>query len=175
MSRPNVTRQDGIKTLKDLHDRCKVDTETGCIVWAGARRKASAAVWIPGHGPVPMHYALSVVTTGKSPEPGAMLVPTCGNVNCANVKHRKPGTRGDLFRVLRPTLSAAHKARVSAGKRAASPNYRPEAHVDILFSGEPLAVLAERHGMHLSMVSKIRLGHRWGAAPGSSVFNWRPA
>lgn len=175
MSRPHVTRQDGIKTLKDLHDRCKVDTETGCIVWAGALRKASAAVWIPGHGPVPMHYALSVVTTGKRPEPGAMLVPMCGNVNCANLKHRKPGTRSDLFRVLRPTLTAAHKARVSAGKRAISQIYSPEAHAAILRSDEPLSVLAERHHMHLSTVSKIRLGNLWGAAQASSVFNWRPA
>jgi hypothetical protein len=175
MSRPQHTlRQDGIKTLADLHDRCKVNTETRCIVWAGALRKASAAVWIPGHGPVPMHFALAVVTTGQPPAPGSILVPTCGNVNCANMKHRKPGTRGDLFRVLRPELTAAHKARVSAGKRAASPNYSPEAHADILASDAPLAVLAERHGMSLSAVSKIRLGHRWGPAPASSVFSWRP-
>jgi hypothetical protein len=174
MNRPHKLRDDGIKTLADLQGRCKVNTETGCIVWAGAVRKASACVWIPGHGPVPMHYALSVVTTGSRPAPGEMLVPMCGNVNCANPKHRKPGTRSDLFRVLRPTLTAAHKARVSAGKRAANQNYSAEAHADIMSSTETLAVLAERHGMSLSAVSKIRLGHRWGAAPASSVFSWRP-
>jgi hypothetical protein len=36
MTDANTKRTDGVRTLQDLQDRCRVDTDTGCWIWAMA-------------------------------------------------------------------------------------------------------------------------------------------
>lgn len=166
-------RTDGIKTIADLKLRCRIDDETGCWLWAGAVKATSARVWLPGIGPTSMTAALQVLQHGTRPTSDRMLVPVvCRNPSCGNLAHRRWGTRGELFEIIRPTLPAGHRARVAAGKRRASGLYSPEVRRDIVTSNEPVAVLADRHGMKVSMVYRIRKGERWAdGVPGSSVFS----
>lgn len=168
-------RQDGIRTVDDLKARCKVNDETGCWMWAGARHHGSARVWLPGIGAQAIPFALHYLRTGTRPEKGAMLVPICGNTDCANPAHRKLGNRSVLQSTLRPKLDPLHKARIGKSKRAISPIYSPEAHADILASNEPGDVLAKRWGMHKTHIGRIKRGEAWALTREASVFAWRPA
>jgi hypothetical protein len=166
-------RHDGIRTFADLVDRCRRDDETGCLIWAGARRGNMARVWIPGYGVKTMTGAFTQLCGKPLPE-GKVWVPMCGRTDCANPAHRKPGTRSDVFRILRPKLTPTHIARTTLGKRKASRYYTPEAARDIKTSEEPARVLAERYGMHIVHVYKIRRGELWrDVVAGASV--WGPA
>jgi hypothetical protein len=170
------TRQDGIRTLDDLKARCRIDTETGCWVWAGAMGRGTPRVWLPDIGVASMSGALQWVTDATRPTSQRMLIPTCGNPACANPKHRQWGTRSELFALLRPTLAADHRARIGAGKRKASPIYTPELHAEIMTTKEPLADMAARLGVHFTHLYRIRRGKAWAAsACASSAFTWRPA
>lgn len=143
-------------------------------MWAGSRHHGSARVWIPGFGPQAMTFAVHYLQTGERPAKGSMLVPQCGHTDCANPEHRRSGNRSALGALLRPKLDPLHRARIGASKRATSELYSAEAHADIRSSQEPSRVLAERWGMHLTHVCRIRRGEAWVMAPGASAFAWRP-
>ncbi len=163
-------RQDGIKTVEDLQSRCRLDDETGCLIWAGARKASSPRVWVGGRV-VSMTGALTLFVTGAMPAGGKVMVPRCGRADCANLKHRFLGTRSDLFAALIPRLTPQHRARIAIGKRKASALYSPEAAHEIRTSGEPIQELADKHGMHLTHACRIRRGEAWrDVAAGASVF-----
>lgn len=170
------TRQDGIRTMDDIKARCRIDTETGCWVWAGAMQRGTPRVWLPSFGVQSMSGALQWLIHGTRPLSGLMLVPTCRNPACANPKHREWGTRSDLFSILRPKLAADHRARIGAGKRKVSLLYSPELHHEIMTTKEPIKDMAARLGVHFTHLYRIRRGKAWQAsACASSAFTWRPA
>lgn len=169
------TRQDGIRTLEDLHHRCKADEATGCMLWDGATHHGSARVWLPGIGPMAMNFALPYLATGERPARGAIYLPTCGNVNCARWEHRELGTRRQLMQMLRPTVTEEHRARISKGKREASGKYSLAAHADIMMSTEPSKVLAARWGLHFTQVCRVRRGESWANAQWRTVRPTPPA
>lgn len=169
------TRKDGIKTLADLKDRCRIDAETGCWPWAGGKQGRSPRVWIPGLGAQSITFALQWLAHGTRPESGRMLIPACRNIDCANIAHRTWGTRSELFSILRPVLQIGHKVRIGAAKRRVSAIYSPEVHLEIMGSKEPAKALGLRLGIHPTHIARIRRGDRWAVTPNaSSVFSWRP-
>ena len=166
-----MTRRDGIYPLADLQGRCRVDDETGCLLWAGAAKGTMARVWMPDIGVKTMTGAFTQLIGKKLPK-GKVWVPVCGRADCANEAHRKPGTRSDYFKLQRPFLTPGHRARSTAGKRKASPYYSPEAAHDIRTSTEPAQVLADRYGMHRVHVYRIKRGEVWrDVVPGASVWS----
>lgn len=165
------TRKDGIRTVADIKDRCRVDEFTGCWLWAGAKKGTAPRPWIPGVGATSMTMALQLVIHGTKPTPKRMLVPTCHNVQCCNPAHRKWGTRSELFAGIRPTLSPGHRARTTAGKRAASNVCTAKIAAEIRASDEPVPALSARLGIHPTHVYRIRRGESWATSmPASSVF-----
>lgn len=166
-------RQDGIRTLADLHERSTVDDITGCHVIDAPKRKGTHYVWLPAQArPVSLPTALAHLI-GKPLQPGQRWVPRCGNTGCVNLEHRFIGTRRDLMLILRPTLDPLHRARIAAGHRERADSlYSADLRAEILASEESGVVLGARLGIHHSHISMIRRGKAWrNAAPTSSVFN----
>jgi hypothetical protein len=90
----------GIQTLADLKARCRVDKDTGCWKWGGARGHAVGAapsVWLPGKGAVSLTRALHYLLGLEAPTQKALLMPTCGNAGCANPDHRTMGNKGQYL------------------------------------------------------------------------------
>lgn len=162
-------RQDGIRTVEDLRGRCRIDDETGCWLWAGAKRASAPSVWIPGHGACAMPKAIALLT-GKTLERKRVMVPTCGRVDCANPAHRKEGSYSELWKLLRPSLTPKHRAKITAATRLALGKITPEIAEQIRAAEGSNAAVGARFGIHETQTSRIRRGDAWAALPGSSVF-----
>lgn len=166
----------GIRTLADLLGRCIKDDETGCLVINAPKRRGSHYVWMPVlQKSVAIPSALALLMDRKL-NAGQRWVPRCGNTGCCNPDHRFAGKRSDLVKILRPTLDPLHSARIGAAHRArAGSPYSVERHAEIMGSAEPSTQLADRLGMTLSHVCRIRRGEAWRmSAASASAFTWRP-
>ena len=76
------------------------------------------------------------------------------------------------MRMLRPTIPADHRAKITAGVRRAKRKCSDAIAADIRSSTESRAVLAERHGLHPSYVWAIRAGKAWReTVANSSIFS----
>lgn len=162
--------RDGIRTLDDLRQRCVV-TDAGCWLWKGALSHGKPAVWLPDHGCRSMPAALSIILTGKPLPKGQTYRAACGDPMCASPfpGHRHRSTVSRVMRELRPTLDAAHRAKIAAAKRAQCAKLSHAIAAEIRASSEPNVVLAERYGVHHSRISVIRAGRGW-APVANSVF-----
>lgn len=167
-------RCDGVKSVADLKDRCRVDDLTGCWHWAGGLNGSGRpSLWLPVlRRRVPLGLAICVLTTGTTPEVGVVWHCTCETKNCANPRHRTAGNRSSQMLAARIRRSAATRAKIAAGKRAVSP-WDESVIADVRSSSEPLHAVAERHGMSIEHASNIRRGEsrlELGVR-GASVFN----
>lgn len=162
----------GVRTFDDLRGKSRIDEETACWIVDGHRNRGSTQLWLPAAGKVmSLTAAFAWLKTGAAAEPGRMWVAVCGNTGCGNPEHRQLGDRGLLMRITRPKLSQLHRARIQQAHLKRSRCYSPELHAEILSSPESGKALAERIGVHESVVSKVRRGEAWvSAAPASSVF-----
>ena len=164
------TRQDGIRTLADLHKRCKLQPETGCLIWQGARKNSGARVYAADlQQAMSMNAALPFLVFGERQQAGAIWMPMCGHTGCATWEHRRRGTRGELMAMLRPQLTREHKEKQARTKRDKSNTYSRQAHADIMMSDEKLAVLAQRWGMCQATISKIKKRKLWADAEWRTV------
>lgn len=161
-------RDDGIKTLADLKQRCRVDPETGCWHWQGAMKGGSARIWIPSIGVCAMNTALPFLATGEPAARGAIYVPTCDNVACGNWDHRRPGSRSELMTIVRPKMPEATRIKMAATKRERG-RYSKAAHIDIMTSRDVLRVLAKRWNFSVSHVQRVKAGGIWADAQWRTV------
>ena len=154
-----MTKRDGIRDLQGIMDRCRVDEFTGCWVWAmGGDGSGRPSLWLPAlERRVSLGVAICVLRTGKPPAPGVVWHCTCSTPNCANPKHRAPGTRSSQMKAAKLQRDALTRARIAQGKRAAS-ELSDTACAEIRASAEPLRIVADRHGISTSHASKIRRG-----------------
>jgi len=171
-----MTRRAGISHVNDLRARCRVDPITDCWHWTGATDRGLPAMW---HAPTRTRTTMTGIMRlllEDDPGPTMHWYAACGNPRCGNPAHRKAGTRSELQRTLQPRKTPAQRAAVARGKHAQpGSRYNAETAAAIRGSDEILRVLAERHGLSISMVSRIRMGKAWAVAPqGASVFGWRP-
>ena len=164
----------GVRCLEALRQRCVIDDITGCWLYPWSRMQNSPSIWLPAFGKVvTLGRALHYLATGREITGRARYVAMCGRGNCCNVAHRKVGTMSEHMRVIRPVLSPAHRAAI---KRTRSqhrhPAFSPELRAEILSSSETGKAIADRLGMHPSMVSAIRRGKAWtDAVPVASIFH----
>jgi hypothetical protein len=173
VSHQSGTALGGIRTIDDIKDRCKVDDITGCWIWAGAMKNTAPRVWLPGIGAASMPMALQVVLHGTKPTAKRMLIPTCGRVDCANPAHRKWGSKAQMFRGLMAEMAPEHRARMTLGKRSASKVCTPQIAADVCASTEPAQQIADRLGVHVTHVYRIKRGDAWQPQlAASSVFTW---
>jgi len=168
-------KRDGIYTMADLKDRCRIDEITGCWIWGGAVYNNIASMW---YGPMKTRMSVTGIMrylmSDTPPPKNLHWYASCGNILCCNPKHRKLGTRATLQKTVLPAnISQSHKLAISKGKRAKSVHYTPEKAAAIRGSDETCRVLAERYGLSIGMVHRVKIGDRW-ADQGSSAFTWRP-
>lgn len=161
----------GIRTIKDLLDRCRVDAETGCWIWTGAVANTTPSMRIPALGrTVGAGVAICFLTTGKLPDDGVIWHRTCRTKFCVCPSHRTPGSRGSQMDFQRgqpkPLLV---RARIAAARRAHSDV--PESAIEeIRSSTETGLALAARLGISHTHVCRIRR-HEARCSFGMSAFS----
>lgn len=173
----------GIRTLNDLRDRCRIDDEIGCWIWAGAAENNCPKVWCLD----PDRQKRRVMSGPRSAwvlagrgSPGKLLVyhSACTNSLCVNPAHLAIGTRAEAGARLREQghlRGLPHRSAINRRNASGQSKYTPELKAEILASDEPNTHIGERLGIHHNTVSLIRRGQRWaGACNGASVFNYRP-
>lgn len=166
----------GIYTIADLEAKC-IPQDDGCMLWAGGKTKHRGAVmWLPKlKQSVSATQAFEVLKSTKL-EAGKRWRPTCGNTLCCANAHRVQMTASEWMRLIRPTLSPVHRARITKSQRARSPYYSFEAKAEIMASDETDAQLSDRLGIPVRTINKVRSGQAWAFAHelGASVFNSWP-
>lgn len=169
----------GINTLDDLRDRCRIDEDTGCWHWCGAvNGEGQPSLWLPAaKRRVTLGRAIGWLKTGSEPPPKLMWFCVCDTKHCANPAHRRKGTKSDAMLAAGLTKSPLTRARMTEARRRRS-TMTAEKAAEIRASAEPLAVIAERHGISITHACAIRRGKRWAAlniAPSASVFSFAAA
>ena len=164
----------GVRTMADIHDRCRIDEETGCWVWAYAARRNMPRIWIADlrtclNGGAALHW----LQFGKKPPKGKLYIATCGNTLCMNPEHRRMGTQRTLQKMHSADQPQESRARMALThrKRTGTP---PEVIEAVRAATGTLAEIGAAHGMSQMRVWRIRTGQRWGALHAASVFNYRP-
>ncbi len=157
----------------DIHDRSRIDEETGCWVVDASRYKGTSVLWMADYRcTMSLTMALAILMTGEKPPKGKMYVATCGNTACGNPKHRTLGDRSLLMRVMRPTLDPLHRARIARAhqKRVTVP-LTPEVLAGVASSGMTQQQAAKELGIHPSTLGKALTGGSWRpVAATASVF-----
>lgn len=85
-------RQDGVRTLDDIRDRCRIDEETGCWIWSGAVRQQhrhdTPVVHVPAgvagfeKRVICQTARVALLLTGAKLGPGKVAFRACRNPMC---------------------------------------------------------------------------------------------
>jgi hypothetical protein len=161
----------GIRTLQDIRDRCRIDEETGCWIWAMAtswsqkancsRKKLPVCYYGPKGRNMSVIRLVVELRSGR-PVPSSYRVwRTCGDEKCCNPAHLKSGTHaawGNWWANSgRAKFTPDHKAavRVSAARRG---HLTPAQARQVILSDRPGAELAREYGVSQQVISRIRRG-----------------
>lgn len=184
-------RRDGVRDLEALRVRCRIDSLSGCWIWAGGRNdKGAPVIRIPAgvlreSAVIMAPRRAGWLLAGRSIKPGEVVMRTlaCESDQCVNPAHSAAGLRADVNRTAgkRGSYSTperlAHltKARM---KSAIDPQLVSVAE-DAFTSGATVREAAERAGIDRETARRIRNGDHIHQAGGvmraASVFAWRPA
>ncbi len=178
-------RNDGVKTLDDIRDRCFVD-DNGCWVWKFATDDGCPKVHIgrdviPGVKPA-VYTARRVawMLAGKRKPTGYVVYVACPEAMCVNPDHLKLGTVGEQVRASMARDGRCHSVsrRVQLDKARAGQALSVELVRTIeadIRAGMKRRDIATARGTNYSTVCKIGQGrHYHQRAPGvanSSIFN----
>lgn len=173
----------GIRSVKDIRDRCKVDDETGCWIWSLSFYENAPRINFKLNGKrysMRGRRAAQTVKTGKIVDPKMICygLDKCHN-SCVNPAHIKVGPKEEFGKALSKSGKLKNVPnKVAAAKKAHSVNNKlTEDQVRIIrMTDRSSRELAEEFGVHRGHIQNIRRGRYWrqGAA-NSSVFNWMPA
>jgi hypothetical protein len=134
-------------------------------------------MWLPGISSAStLSQALCVLTKGRRLKDGEHFRPTCKTKYCANPEHNKSGTLSEMRLAQNIKRTPVYKAKMMDTLRKRSV-ISDEQIAELMASNETAKEAARRLGISQSYVNKLRCGDRrqpYGAAPGASVFNWRP-
>ena len=168
-------RKDGIRTLADLHLRCRHDDETGCLIFIGPRAPSSSDVWLPGHGATSICKAMRILALGQQPEGKVWAPMVCMQRRCCNPKHWRVTTLSDYWSALRPVLKPDHRAAITVSVRKARGKVDERLAAQIRTAEGTCNELAALHQVDRSTISSIRRGVTWKpTVAGASAFTWRP-
>ena len=117
-------RQDGVRTLADIRDRCVIDGETGCWLWRGAMSRSTtrrvvptSRVWLPdgmaagGQPTITTAGRAAWVLSGRAlPKGHVVWRSVCHRCDCVNPAHGTAVTR-----------QAMHKAIAASGRLRGDP------------------------------------------------------
>ena len=180
MSLPHGTYLGGIRTIKDLRDRCRINHETDCWHWSMGKDKGIPKVHFvlkgKRHNTKGRRAAVMLKTGGTLP-PGTMVWPSCETLDCVNPAHTEQGTKAEHIRtVVAPKLKQNPK--LILWSRAYAREHRAKINMDqareIRGSIEKTGALCKRYGLAASVVRAIRRGDSWRETlMNASVFGLR--
>jgi len=168
-------------TLDDIKDRCRIDEDTGCWIWTGAKSGGWPRIWAPDHT---LHAgelrtqtgrrAAWHIKTGKPIPSGWRVFGTCTQRDCCNPAHMvceptaKQGAKVAASGRLKGRI-ARITANRSTGRRRS--HIDAEARKSIRDSNERRDVLAARHQCSPQTISRIRAGKDLAFQPVGGMFS----
>ena len=191
-------KHNGVTTIGQLKERCRIDDITGCWNWAwGLSGKPSFPIPMLhlGAGVVGLSKITSIpayraawLLSGKSIERGHVVYRSCCNPLCCNPNHLRCGPRKEMYGHYAATgrnKGQPHRKVANAKNRAKmmTPAERVAEVEMLLNQGMIQKEVALKMGMCPQTVRKIRLGLHPHCTQnsvqkvirGASVFAWRPA
>lgn len=149
----------GIRTIDDL--RLRTVDEGDCWIWKGALSSSGQpSLWLHGGHKFSAGGAIKFLLTGEKPTPGFVWAPMCRSALCVNPAHRKEMTVLEHRRWSRTDRTLAQRIVYAKLKQQASRIDWNIVH-EIRASSQTHEQLAEKHGLSISMISKIRRGKCW--------------
>ena len=149
---------DGVYFLERVRLRCIEDGE--CLLWTGNKSESGHPKLPDGSG----RRAVWAAAFGKVPA-GKLVTVTCENVDCLAPKHLKLTDKAEV------AARVGAKIEVRVKKSIASARIqRQRGKLDfdkvraIRASGETCAELADRYGVHFTLISAVRLNKAWREA-----------
>lgn len=150
----------GIRTIDDLRLRT-IDGDGGCWLWKGALSSSGQpSLWLHGGHKFSAGGAIKFLLTGHKPTRGLVWAPKCRNPLCMNPAHRIEMTVLEHRRWSRSDRTLAQRIVYATLKQRASRIDWDVVHA-IRASNQTHEQLAEKHGLSISMISKIRRGKCW--------------
>jgi hypothetical protein len=181
--------RNGIRTVEDIRQRCRIDQITDCWIWSLAHRDNGGAYMsvihpVTGHASS-MHgrRAALLLLTGSDLPAGMYCYagPDCRHFDCCNPAHATYGTRVEYGAWQRDSGQLKGKvARVKSARITAMAQRKltPEQVQVIRGSRVSDAKLAAVYGVCRKTINNVRNGSRYRndapAFTASSVFAWRP-
>lgn len=182
MSHKHGTYLGGIRTIEDMRQRCRVDSDTGCWHWGLGFSCGSPKIHFVTpdtkreRGMRGRRVALYLKRGRDLPKKHvAFPGDGCRSADCVNPSHCTSGNRFALGEYLRRMGLTKTPAKIASAKRAAR-TYLAKITMDdaraIRASEETTYALAKQYGIAQSAISSIKLGRLWqDTLPQASVFS----
>lgn len=150
-------------TLKMVHDRCVEEGE--CWIWKNALGQTGYPIIRARPHPCMLVRRVVAVLSGRAPAPRQPVVTTCGEKLCCNPEHLFPSTarRVGMAAARRGAFNGAGRiAKITHTKRS-GPQAKLSMEIarSIRSSDKSSPVLAAEHGVHRSLILRIRQGTAW--------------
>lgn len=183
-------RNDGIKHLEDLRQRCNIDGDAGCWVWKGNMNSSGVPSVNLAAGVVgPVRIVTSArraawLLSGRRAGENQIVyrLACCNEPRCINPMHAGVGTMGCQVRALavRDPAAMRHPAKMAGLMRRRLEQALPAERVAMvqraLDDGATVAQAAELFGCHHETVRSIQrrqhVHQRKGVMRNASVFAW---
>lgn len=149
-------------TLDDIKARTIEDGD--CWRWSGSTTSGGYPTMKPMGCDCTLVRRVVLDLVGVKLKPRQPTVTTCGERLCVNPAHLKPSTAAKVGQAAaaRGAFSTTTRgAKIAAAKRAANGKLSMDIAREIRASTDTNAALAERHGVHPSLVQRIKAGKSW--------------
>lgn len=170
-----------MKTLEEILGNCRIDEETGCMVWAGGTRgQNTPSVYAPDlrrGGRLTVQNGRKAVWQlhhGKELPNGWRAFGTCGNTMCLNPKHIKAMTCADRGEIVKKSGMWKGKInRITANRKiaAARSRFTPELTQEIMNSPATGKELSAKLGINQTSISRLRQGKMQSMKPVGGIFS----
>jgi hypothetical protein len=181
-----MTTNRGIRTLRDLRNRCVIASRDDCWTFRLLRntrrsKRTDPRVWLSEHQRSETLPRAAWLLAGRPLQPDQVVWRTCGSATCCNPAHLRAGTRADLgawaaergtWRGL-PHRPAINRANVIRGGHV---HLTMELAEWVRESHQTGVAVAHGLGVTVQCVSRVRLRQTWApAVPAASVWAWAGA
>jgi len=141
----------------------KTEEFADCFLWTGATSDQGYPIYKPFDKPCTLVRRKMFELNGGALEPRVPIVTTCGEKSCIHPAHLEKSTTQAVAKAAgdRGALSThSRRAKIAAAQRKHSKLTLDDARA-IRVSTESGPVLAERYGVHRTLISGIKAGTRW--------------
>lgn len=134
--------------------RCHEDGD--CLIWDGAISDCG----LPRLAKTSARRSLWRAMFGEL-HPRQLVSCTCDSKLCLNPEHLELRNKSDVTRSTQTAESRLKRSRSMTPIARARGKLNPEAVAEIRSTTTPLKILAEKFGVHFSLIGKVRNGQSW--------------